>query len=176
MKTFKSVILVKYPQELVWQAIRDRLPEMVPYLDDVAKITQEHRKEDDDGSLLLINIWKADAKIPKILHSIIDPDSLSWTDRAQWISENNACHWAIEPHFFPDRTKCTGITYYEQAMGGRGTRITFTGELEVNAKNIPGLPSMMEAKASKTIESLVTTLIPKNFRKVTGALSSILDK
>jgi len=175
MKTFKSVILVKYPQDLVWQSIRDRLSEMVPYLDDVANITQEHRKEDDDGSLHLTNIWKADAKIPAMLHSIIDPDSISWTDRAQWIEEKNACHWAIEPHFFPDRTRCSGITYYEPAIGGRGTRITFTGELEVNAKNIPGLPGIVESTATKTIESLVTTLIPKNFRKVTAALSVLLD-
>jgi len=175
MKTFKSVIMVKYPQEVVWQAIRDRLPEMVPYLDDVAMIIQDHRSEEDDGSLQLINIWEADIKIPGMLESMIDPSSLSWTDRAKWLEDKNECHWSIEPHFFPDRTRCSGTTYYEPAIGGRGTRITFTGELEVNTKNIPGLPAVMESTATRTLESLITSLIPKNFRKVTGALSSLLE-
>jgi hypothetical protein len=176
MKTFKSVIMVKYPQRLVWEAIRDRLPEMVPYLDDVASITQESRKELGNGLLLLINVWKADIHIPSALQSVIDPASLGWTDRAEWIEQNNKCHWTIEPHFLPGLAKCSGTTHYVPAIGGRGTRITFEGELEVNTKNIPGLPTFMEPTASKTMESLITSLIPKNFRKVTDALSELLKQ
>jgi hypothetical protein len=176
MKTFKSIIMVKYPRNIVWETIRDRLPELVPFLDDVADIVPEHRQEHLEGSLELINIWKADIKIPPILHSVIDPSTLSWTDRAKWNESQNICHWAIEPHFLPDRIRCSGRTQFEEAMGGRGTRINFEGALEVTTKDFPGLPAFMEVTATQTIESLVASLIPKNFRKVTDALSHLLNQ
>ena len=176
MKTFKSIIMVKYPRQVVWETIRDRLPEMVPFLDDVGAITQEYREEQAAGSLQLINVWKADVKIPPMLHSVIDPSTLSWTDRADWNDSQNTCHWAIEPHFFLNRIRCSGTTQFEQAIGGRGTRINFEGELEVTAKDFPGLPAFMEVAATQAIESLVATLIPKNFRKVTDALSHLLNQ
>lgn len=176
MKTFKSVIMVKYPKEVVWKTMRDRLPEMTPYLDDVAAITQEHRKEQADGSLKLINIWKADIKIPSMLQSVIDPSTLSWTDRAEWFEQESRCRWTIEPHFFTDCIRCAGTTHFEPAIGGRGTRITFEGEMEIVTKKIPGVPAFMEATAAKAIESFVTSLIPKNFRKVTDALSILLKE
>jgi len=175
MKTFKSVILVKYPQDIVWRAIRDRLPEMVPFLDDVKSITQEYRAQNSDR-LQLTNIWQADIDIPGKVQAIIDTDSLKWTDRAEWFDEKNQCHWTIEPHFFKDRVQCSGSTQFEPAIGGRGTRITFAGELGINAKDIPGVPAFMEATVTKTIESLITTLIPKNFRKVTDALAMLLEQ
>ncbi len=174
MKTFKSVIMVKHPRDKVWLTIRDHLAEIVPHLDDVGSITTEQREEQADDVLQLVNLWKADIDIPAILTSMIDPDSLRWTDRASWHAQDYQCHWQIEPHFFADRIHCSGTTTYEPAIGGRGTRITFAGQLEVSTHNLPGLPALMEKGADKAVEALVTTLIPKNFRKVTDALSEIL--
>jgi len=175
MKTFKSVIMVKHPKDVVWQAVRDRLPEMVPYLDDVKSITLEYR-EQQPGSLKLTNIWQADIALPAKVQSIINADSLMWTDRAEWIDANDECQWTIEPHFFKDRVLCSGSTRFEPAIGGRGTRITFAGELTVDAKNVPGVPAFMEGTVTGTIESLITTVIPKNFRKITDALEILLKQ
>ena len=175
MKTFKSVILVKHAPEIVWQTVRDRLPEMVPYLDDVKTIKQEYR-EQLDGSLKLTNIWQANIALPAKVQSILDANSLKWTDRAEWIDALDECQWTIEPHFFQDRVLCSGTTRFEPAIGGRGTRITFAGELSVDAKNVPGVPAFMEASATSTIESLITTVIPKNFRKITNALEILLKQ
>lgn len=176
MKTFKSVILVKHPKQQVWQSIRDQLPLMVPYIDDVASITEQDRVMTPEGVICLTNIWKADIAIPTALQAIIDHSKLGWTDRAQWCEESGVCRWQIEPHFLPGVAQCKGKTSYESAIGGRGTRITFEGELEVDAAKLPGLPGFMEATANKTIETLVTTLIPTNFRKVTTALSELLKE
>lgn len=173
MKIFKSVILVKHPKDVVWRAVRDRLPEMVPYLDDVKSITQEYREE-QDGSIKLTNIWKADIALPAKVQSIINADSLKWADRAEWIDAYDECQWVIEPHFLKDRVLCSGSTRFEPAIGGRGTRITFSGELSIDAKNIPGVPAFMEATVTSTVESLITTVIPKNFRKITDALEILL--
>lgn len=174
MNNFKSVIIIKHPRDKVWLAIRDNLSDLVPHLDDVASITTEKREKQADDVLLLVNLWKADIAIPAVLTSMIDPDSLRWTDRAAWNEQEYKCHWQIEPHFFADRISCNGTTSYEPAIGGRGTRITFEGQLEVSTHNLPGLPAILEKGADSAVEMLVTTLIPKNFRKVTDALSGTL--
>lgn len=167
--------MVKYPQEDVWAAVRDRLPEMVPYLDDVKSITQEYRLQNPD-SVELINIWQADIDLPAKVKSIIDVDKLKWTDSAEWIESKQQCLWVIEPHFFKGRIDCTGSTRFEPAIGGRGTRITFAGELGIDVSNIPGIPAFMEPAATKTVESLITTVIPKNFRKITDALAMLFEQ
>jgi hypothetical protein len=176
MKKFKSVMVVKHPKSVVWKAMRDRLPEMVPFLDNVAAITQVRREEPTDGCVQLINLWKADVDIPSTIQSVIDPSNLSWLDRAEWFEPKNKCQWTIEPQFFTDHIRCAGSTYFEPAIGGRGTRITFEGELEITVSNIAGLPSFMHATVSKAMESLVTSLIPKNFRKITDAMSILLER
>jgi hypothetical protein len=176
MKNFKSVIVVKYPKVLVWKAMRDRLPEMVPFLDNVAAITQVRRDEPTHGCVQLINLWKADVKIPAAIQSVIDRSTLSWLDRAEWFEARNKCQWMIEPQFFTDHIRCAGNTHFEPAIGGRGTRITFEGELEIMVSNVAGLPTFMHATVSKAMESLVTSLIPKNFRKITDAISILLEQ
>ena len=175
MKTFKSIVVVKHPPALVWATIRDRLSELVPLLDDIEKITVVERKEEMDGTVRLVNLWKANPKIPAMLASVVKPSMLAWTDRAEWNPRTYQCKWRIEPQFFPDRTRCTGITSYETAMGGRGTRITFEGSLDVAAHSLAGVPSFLESTISKGIESFVTTLIPKNFRKLTDAMGIFLS-
>jgi hypothetical protein len=176
MKPFKSIIVVKHPRDLVWKTILDRLPDLVPYLDDIDTVTTQDRQELPDGVVQLVNIWKADIQIPAALHSIINPSMLAWTDRAQWRQRHAQCHWSIEPHFFPERIRCAGVTHYESAIGGRGTRITFEGQLEVSAHKLAGMPAFMGDNAGKAIEFFVTSLIPKNFRKITDALGVLLDK
>jgi hypothetical protein len=176
MKKFKSVIIVKQPKALVWKAMRDRLPETVPFLDNVAAITQTHREEPTDGFVRLINLWKADVKIPGAIQSIVDPSNLSWLDRAEWFEASNKCQWRIEPQFFTDHIRCAGNTYFEPALGGRGTRITFEGELEIAVGNIGGLPAFMQGPVSKAMEALVISLVPQNFRKITDALSLLLEQ
>ena len=176
MKKFKSVIIVKHPQALVWKAMRDRLPEMVPFLDNVASIVQMHREERTAGYVQLINLWKADVKIPAAIQSIIDAPNLSWLDRAEWSESRSECRWSIEPQFLTDSIRCAGSTHFEPAIGGTGTRITFEGELEISANNIPGLPGFAQTAASHAMESLVTSLVPQNFRKITDAISILLDR
>ena len=174
MKQFKSVILVKHPKTVVWKSIRDHLLQLTPYLDDVASITEESRLCLPQGTVQITNRWQADTTLPTVLQPFIDSQQLGWTDHAQWFEDRSLCIWRIEPHFLSNAIQCHGETRYEPAMGGRGARITFEGEIHLETPGFPGMPSFMEATAAKTLETLITTLIPQNFRKVTTALSHLL--
>jgi hypothetical protein len=81
----------------------------------------------------------------------------------------------MEPHFYPDRIKCCGVTHYEPAMAGRGTRITFLTNIELSVRDLPGVPAVLEDTVSKAIEFFVSVLVPQNFRKIAHAVGGLLD-
>jgi hypothetical protein len=171
----KSISMLKHPRERVWPAIRDRLPEIVPLIDDIESVTVESREEKRNGTVLLVNTWKGKPKLPAIVAGRIRPEMFAWTDRAEYRVETFECLWRLEPHFFADRIKCSGVTRYEPAMGGRGTRITFEGDLELSTRNLPGVPTVFEGALASAIELFVAALVPKNFRKLTEAVGKFLE-
>jgi hypothetical protein len=122
-----------------------------------------------------VNIWKARPKLPATVISYISPDMLAWTDYAIWPAKKFQCAWQIEPHFFTEHIHCHGVTRYEPALGGRGTRITFDGNVEITAASLPGVPATLENVVAQGIEAFLSALIPKNFRKVTEAMGKTLD-
>ena len=54
-------------------------------------------------------------------------------------------------------------------MGGRGSKITFQGKLELDLRSLGGAASVIPNGAAQIVESIVTVLIPKNFRKIVEA-------
>jgi hypothetical protein len=176
MKSFKTLIVVKYPKQQVWEALRDTLAELAAFLDDVSSIKQLDRKQVASGQVMLTNLWTANIEIPQAIRSMLHAREVSWVDRAEWTESKGRCEWQIEPQFFTEHIKCAGTTSFDAAIGGRGTRITFEGTIEITLTSLPGVPNFMLGTATKAIESLVTTLIPKNFQKMTGALSHLLEQ
>ena len=171
----KTITVLKHPTERVWTATRDHLPEVVPLLHDIESVTVQSREEKADGTVNLVNVWKACPQLSVILASRIRPEMLMWNDYAQWSPRNFECKWRIEPHFFTNRIRCSGLTSYLPAMGGRGTRITFETEIELHARDLPGVPAVLEGTISNAIESFLAVLIPQNFRKVAQAVGALLD-
>jgi hypothetical protein len=171
----KSISVLKHPCADVWITIRDRLPEVIPFIEDIESVTVQSREEGTDGTVKLVNIWKANPKLPAIVTKFLKPDMLAWTDRAEYRVKKLECAWRTEPHFFTERIKCSGVTRYEPAMGGRGTRVTFDGDLELSLHNLPGVPAIFEGTLARGVETFVTALIPKNFRNLIAAVGHLLD-
>lgn len=167
MKPFSTMAVVSQPREDVWLEIRDRLPDLVPRLGDIRAVTPIERTT--TGALTrIVNRWDAEPKVPQALASALKVDTIQWIDRAEWNEMTHECRWSIEPSFFADRIACSGVTVYEPAMNGRGTRIAFRGELTVKSGSILG------GAVAAAIESFVTALIPKNFQALANAASSSL--
>ena len=166
---------MKHPPRLVWETVRDRLHELVPLLNDVESVEVAERVDEPDGTVRLVNLWKARPQVPAVLAPLITPAMLAWTDRAVWMPEVSECCWQIETHFLPDRTHCAGTTRYAAALGGRGTRIEFGGQFEVTLAGASAAPHVVGAAISLGVESFVATLIPRNFRTLAEALSVFLD-
>lgn len=167
MKPCKALVVLRHPRELVWAAMRDRMPELVPLMDDIEALAVESRTVEADGVVRLVNRWQAKPSVvPPALQSVVRPEMVGWTDRAAYLPSIFTCRWQIEPHFHAERISCAGVTRYESIMNGRGTRITLEGTLEMSGASLPGVSSL--------VESFVATLVPKNFRRLTQAVDALL--
>lgn len=175
MKPFKSVIIVKHPIDRLWVTVRDRLPDIAAMLDDIESVTVVEREDACDGVVRLVNCWRTRTKIPEVLAKVIKPDSLGWLDHAEWNEQDRCCRWTIEPSFLAGSIRCAGASTYAPAMGGRGARVTFEGNLDIDTAGQTALAGALTRPLSAAAESVVGTLIPKNFRKTLEAAASLLD-
>lgn len=175
MKSFRCLVGLRHPADRVAPAIRDRLADIAPDLDDVERINIVERQEQPDGGLLLVNEWRISPKLPAALQNYVTPDMLGWLDRAEWSADATLCRWRIEPYFMPEAIRCSGETRFEPAMGGRGARVTFEGTLDVDPAALARIPAAWRLPASTAIEMVVGTMIPKNFRKTTDAVATLLE-
>jgi hypothetical protein len=171
MTPFHCFIGMKYPSDQVAKIIRDHLSELAGDLDDVDTIQPVERALLKDGSLTLVNEWRVRPKIPDMLGDLVDSTKLGWLDTAHWLPDGTACTWRIDPFFMPGAIRCAGSTRFEPAMGGRGVRVSFEGKLEIESAAFQAVPASLRSAATKGIESLVSALIPKNFRKTTDAVA-----
>lgn len=174
MKT-KTIAIIKHPPELVWRTVRDRMPEIARLLDDIESVTPTSRESARDGTLHIVNVWKARPNLPAVVSSRLEAKMFAWTDQAIWSGKKLECKWRIEPHVFADRVMSKGITRYEPAMGGRGTRVTFEGVLELSVANLPGVPAVFEGAVLAGVETFLGVLIPKNFRNLIEAAAKVLE-
>jgi hypothetical protein len=171
----KAIAILKHPPDLVWRTVRDRIHEIAVLLDDIENVTPTSRDPARDGALHIVNVWTARPRLPAVVSSRLGPELFAWTDRSVWPVKKLECEWRIEPHIFADRIKSQGITRYEPALGGRGTRVTFEGVLELSLANLPGVPPGFEGAVGAGVEAFLGTLIPKTFRKLIDATATVLD-
>lgn len=175
MKSFRSLVVVKQPVDVLWATVRDRLPELVPRLDDVAAVTVIERTEVGPDQVRLVNEWRAEQRIPDAVARVVQSNDIGWIDHNEWDGTTHVCRWSIEPNVFPEHITCSGATSYTEAMGGRGSRVTFEGTFELAPGALSGFASALERPISAFVETMVTTLIPKNARNVIEAAASLLD-
>jgi hypothetical protein len=169
MTPFKVTMVVQHPKPMVWAAVRDHLPELVPYMKDVSRITTNSREE-SAGMVRLVNRWQAKAPVPQALASVVRQDMLAWTDYAEWWDASGECAWHIEPLFLADRIRCSGTARYDSAMAGRGTRVTFSGTLEI----LPG-GGLLATPVVRALETFITGVIPRNAQSLYRAAAAFLE-
>jgi hypothetical protein len=172
---FQTLALVRHPLTRVWNAMRDELPQLVDHLEDIESITTTDRI-DEPGVVSMVNIWRAKPKLPEFLVHHIDAAKFAWTDRAIWNEASKTCIWHIEPHLFGSYCEISGETRFEPAMGGLGTRTTFSIEAEIKLGAAgDGIRKVFEETLFKGATSFAQGIIAKNFRKMADALGAYLD-
>ncbi len=162
---------MKHPVDVIWRTMRDDLPGIVTVADGVRELKVVSRTPQDDQRLHLVTVWQAEVSLPALAAPYVDPDMFRWTDDAVWDEARHECAWSITTHHHASHIRCAGHTRYEPAMGGRGTRLTMSGDFTWNLNGIIDLPRGLKEGASRGITTFVSGLIPRNFRRVTDAVA-----
>jgi hypothetical protein len=171
LKTFRSLVVLKRPQQELWTIMRDHLVEFAGSIADIQAVHQIERTAGADGIVHIVNEWHMRQQIPAPIRSMLKIGELGWIDRNSWNAATNTCSWTIEPSFLGDHIACSGETTFTRAMAGRGTRVAFAGALDLKPGLLGSLGSMATT-VSGFLESIVTTIIPRNLRAVVEAAAA----
>lgn len=166
MNSFRTLVVLKRPWQELWVTMRDHLPEFAGQVADIAAVHELERTQDADGGVRIVNRWQSRQQIPPAFRAMLQIEELVWVERNRW--HEGTCTWTIEPDLLGECVTCSGETVFTPAMAGQGTRVSFSGELEVK----PGLRDRLGNMAplvSGFLEPLATTLIPRNLRAVIEA-------
>ncbi len=150
---------VNYPREVVFTTIRDKLPELVPYLPNVKKIDVLEKKKTKD-IVNLKNKWYADFEIPRAVQKVIKIEEIAWIDYARWSEKDYTCEWRIEPVFFKEYVDVKGVNYYYEDDGE--TIIKLTGEINIDVSKHPLVPRLLSGVINKEITGIVVNGIKPN--------------
>ncbi len=164
---------IPFSRSDVFRVYRDHLCDLVEYLPNVRAIEVKNRSEPDENRLDLENHWYAEASIPKIAQSMIKPEMLKWIDYASWDKKKWTCDWRIETGFAREAITCTGHNTFEES-GDDHMQLRITGELSIDAKQIPGVPRLLAGKIKPQLEKFVIALITPNFHKINRGIEQFL--
>jgi hypothetical protein len=163
---------ISFPRPLVFSTYRDRLPELVPHLPNIKRISVQ--KRDDTGPIAnLLNLWEAKGEIPKVAQAIIKPDMVAWLDHAKWNESDWTCEWRTEPRVFTKNIKCEGKNQY--VVDGDTTILQIRGVLEIDVKDVPGVPSFLASRVAPVVEKFIVDLLKPNLISVAGGLQKFLE-
>ncbi len=164
---------IHHPLDVVYASYRDRLPEIAPYTPDIKEIVV-HSREDTEVGAKIHNEWRAERELPRMVQGLVTPDMLRWDDFAQWNDGEHHVDWVLRIPAFPDQVRCMGRNAFF-ADGDAATRVVLSGDLEINLKNVPGVPRIMAKRIAPMIETFIVKLITPNLKKVNGSLERFLD-
>jgi hypothetical protein len=170
---FEGASLVQWPVDDVYLANRDALGTAIAHVENLEHVVKE-RYEEPDGTVELVNVWKATLPIPKLVEAIVKPHMIVWEDRAIWRRDDHSCRWIVEAPFFRESMRCTGVTLYQEASRGRATRVQLRGEIVVDPRGVIDAPLVVQRATARAIEEFVAGLFPMSFRQVMDAVSSHL--
>lgn len=165
------MVVLKRPQKELWTIMRDHLPELAESIADIEGIQQIERSADANGLVHIVNEWRFRQQIPAAIRSLLNIGELSWIDRNSWDADTGTCSWAIETSFLREYIDCSGTTTFTAAMAGRGTRVTFAGNLDLKPGLLGSLAGI-EPLITGFLEAIVTTVIPRNLRAIAEAAAA----
>ena len=163
---------IAHPVARVFDAYRDRLPEVAAYLEDIREIKVLSRDEEGDVTRLH-NEWASDKDVPAIAAKFIKPEHLLWDDFAVWHASETRCTWEIKTRAFTEAVRCTGETAL--VSDGERTRVALRGELSIDTSAIAGIPKFLAGRITPQIEKFIVSLVTPNLESTNSAIGRFLD-
>jgi len=169
----QSESVIHHPRDLVFKAYRDELPEIAAYMSDIEEIKVINRNE-AGAEVRLHNVWVAQREIPSFARNIVRPEMLQWDDHAEWNQDTWTCDWQLKTRVFTDSVGCGGSNRFV-AVDDNTTKVVLEGNLDIDLKDIPGVPRLLAGRIAPKVEAFIVSLITPNLKEVNASLQTYLD-
>lgn len=169
-----SASVLPFPQSLVYETYRDRLSAIAEEMTDIRKIEVLARQRSEDGTLRVHNRWYAEVTLPTVAERVVKQEWRQWDDHAVWKDADFVVDWTLDIPTFGDQVQCSGRNSFTNVDGG--TRVSIDGDLQINIKKIPGVPSILLRRALPEVEKFIARMIAPNLQKVNESLQAVLEK
>jgi hypothetical protein len=167
-------VLVTHPVDQVYQTLRDRLMELVPFLPSVESIETVERTEPSPGKFHLVNHWQGKTDVaPKALRPFITKNMARWKDIVDWDDQQQVNAWRLETFQFDKLFECSGSNRF--VAEGQNCRFFIQGNLEVFPERVPGVPSFLSRKLKPTVEKFIVDLVTPNLVNLGQGIQRFLD-
>ncbi len=168
--------IVTHPLEKVWETMRDRLPELTPFLSGAESIEVAEREELGPGKVRMLNLWQGNKSVaPKAVRPFLTKGLLRWKDHAEWDDQTRQVHWRFETFHFDKLFDCRGENLFETTAEGH-TKITIAGNLDIYPERMPGVPKFLARKLKPKIENFISKLVGSNLADLANGLQKFLDQ
>lgn len=168
----RSETRLHHPIDAVFEAYRDRLSEVAAFVPDIKQITVLSRVEDGD-KVVLHNEWRSDREPPKVAAKFVSSEQMCWDDHATWFGDDKRCEWVIKPRAFASSVDCKGQTHL--IADEDATLVRLVGQLNIDLRDIPGVPGFLGKRLAPQIEKFIVALITPNLERTNGAIGRFLD-
>lgn len=164
---------IPFPRSLVFQTYRDKLQELLPYMENVHHIdpTSYHQ---ENGKVICTNEWHGGGDIPTIAKAFIDEQMLSWTEHNVWDEADFSLEWKITTHAFTEAVSCAGKNHFRDH--GDTTIVENRGELIINPHKIEGIPDFLKSQVAGFVEDLLSQKIGPNLTQMGEGVRQYLEK
>jgi hypothetical protein len=162
---------IPFPRDIVFATYRDKLTDLVQYLPNVKSIAVLERTDEGPISKLR-NEWWAKGEVPKIAQSFLKPEMLSWYDHATWNQSTFSNEWRIQMRIMEKVVDCKGGNSFEH--DGTGTVLRIRGELNLDLKQVPGVPRFLAGTAGPAVEKFVVGMLKPNLVEVSKGIEQYL--
>ena len=168
--------VVTHPIDKVWETMRDRLPELVPFLSGAESIEVAEREDLGPGKVRMLNHWQGNKSVaPKAVRPFLTKGLLRWKDHAVWEDSTHTVEWKFETFHFDKLFDCSGHNLFEITDDGH-TKITISGNLDIYPERMPGVPKFLARKLKPKIESFISNLVGSNLADLANGLQKFLDQ
>lgn len=175
MAAFRFTDLIPHPIEQCYLAMRDKMCDFAPYLDDVKEIRVLERREIAPGKHFILNEWTSSYVPLPLVRRLVTADMLRWLDRVVWEDARRAWRWEFDSPTLGGVVRCTGENSMRE-VGPAETEIVIAGDLEIHVENLPGVPAFLGRRLRPQVEKFVIGLVSPRLRGIDKGLAKYLAR
>ena len=167
-RRLESTDVIQAPREQVYLVVRDKLPDLAAYLPNVQRVETLNYSQQDKKTEIE-NRWFANAKVPKLVESVLSDELFSWNDRATWFNEDYRVQYRLESALAKEIFDARGENFFVD-RGGKETELRVTCEVSIHADKIPGIPRLLSRRVVPIVEALLEKMLKPNLLSLSSGL------